>query len=305
MTRFAALLCALLLAGPVVSSRLVVAPAVVPQSFPKPAPEEWEAAVKLRAADGSVFRAAREDWEGARRLVAEDREWRAWADARRAALDAWIVRHPSDRAEWPGGRPHGFVSPKDSSTLTWTDAIPGEETDHFFSPSDPRVPLTPENTASWYAGFRDRHVNKLHDAAVFYRLTGHEPYAEWVAGQLDYYAANLHRWATLQPGGPRLCYENLGDAVLLSKFVASARLIFDIAPADRRQAWLDGLFMPTVERLDRTWLVIQNHSVWHRASAAQVGLLFGDEPLLRRALDGEFGLRAQLGQGVTSELPLV
>ncbi|EIP98251.1 Heparinase II/III-like protein [Opitutaceae bacterium TAV1] len=277
-------------------------------AFPKPTPETWCAETKLLQPDGSVFRAAREDWTTARRLATgpdADPAWAAWLKKQRAAADDWMARH-RDRVEWAGGREHAFVSPRDGSFLTWTAAIPGEETDHLSSPSDPHVAITPIIFGAWVAKFRQTHIRTMRDAARLYRITGDTRYADWAAGQLDFYAANLHRWPTVnlsrEPAGPRLAYESLGDAVLLSDFVETARLLFDITPPARRQAWFDGLFKPEVELLDKTWHNrIQNHAVWHRASAAQVALLYNDDAMWRREMDGPYGLRAQLQRGVTSD----
>ena len=85
---------------------------------------------------------------GARRRVAEDPAWAVWLGEERAAVDAWMAKH-RDRVEWVAGWSNDFVSPKDGSKLTWTEQIPGEEVDHFSSPSDPHVAITAKLKAAW------------------------------------------------------------------------------------------------------------------------------------------------------------
>ncbi|EIP97732.1 Heparinase II/III-like protein [Opitutaceae bacterium TAV1] len=275
--------------------------------FPKPDPEKWHHETKLLQPDGSAFRAAREDWEAARRLVsgpAADPAWTAWLDAQRKTVDAWMARH-RDRVEWRAGWWHDFVSPKDGSFLTWTDDIPGEQADHLFSPSDPRVPLTEKNIGGWIFGFRKRHIENTRDAARLYRLTDDKRYGDWAASQLDFYADNLQKWPVVKPKGnyTRLGCQSLEDATWLALFAETARLLRDTpaVPPSRWQSWYDGLFKPQVELLNRSFLIVHNIALWHRASSAQVALLYDDKPMWKHVVEDKYGLRDQLRRGVTSD----
>ena len=198
------------------------AAACVATEFPKPNPERAFAELKEYDSAGRPWRAAREDWAGARDRAARDPTWAGWLRAERAAVDAWIARH-RDRVEWVAGWSHDGVSPKDASRVTWTDRIPREETQFFASPSDPRIEITDKLHAWWVVTFRGRHVDTMVRAARLYRLTGEERYAAWAAGQMDFYADNLSRWAP-QREGARLFWQTLTEASNLGDWLAYTEL---------------------------------------------------------------------------------
>lgn len=282
---------------------LVVAASAAPR-FPKPDPaaqfREW----KIYDPAGHPWRAAREDWDGARERVAHDPAWQKWLAREHAELDAWIARH-HDRVEWIAGWSHDGISPKDGSRLTWVDRIPGEETDHLSSPSDPHVAITPKLHAWWVVGFRDRHLSMMVRAAKLSRLTGEPRYAEWAATQLDFYADNYLKWPSPENAptrnGARLFWQTLSEANGLIKFADTARLLGDTVAPARRAAWTEKLFRPEVAVLNANFQAVHNIAVWQRGAVAQVALLLGDEAMWREALDGRYGLRRQMAEGVTSD----
>ena len=269
------------------------------QVFPKPDAAQVFAGMKIYDAAGHPWRAAQENWSDAKQRVASDPTWSKWLVGERAAVDRWMAKH-RDRVEWVCGWWHDFVSPKDGSHLAWTDEIPGEEVRFFHSPSDARVALTPKLVGGWVFEFRGRHADIMERAAQLYRLTGESKYADWAAEQLDFYAAHYLDWAP-QREGARLYWQNLDVATNLFHYAEVVRLLEDrIAPA-RRQTWHDKFFAPQVEVLNKTRLEIHNIGTWQRCAAAEVALVFGDAAMWREALDGKFGLRRQLAEGITSD----
>jgi hypothetical protein len=274
--------------------------------FPKENPAAFLADYKILGPNGSPVRVPQEDWEGARRRVAEDPRWRDWLQRRRAEVDAWMRRH-HDRVEWQAGWAHDFVSPKDGSFLVWTDEIPGEETRVLRSLSGHQVELTPgifpKIFGGWVMTFRGQNLYQITEAARLYRFTGDKRYLDWAAGQLDFYAENLEGWPVSDSKGnhARLGCQSLEDAIWLARFVDAVRLLRDDVAAERRQAWFDKLLKPQAELLGRSFQIIHNIAVWHRSSQAQVALVTGDRDLWTRVMDGEYGLRAQLRRGVTSD----
>lgn len=267
--------------------------------FPKPEPARAFAELKVYDAEGRPWRAAREDWEGARERVRGDAEWGEWLRHERAAVDAWSAKH-RDRVEWVAGWSHDGVSPKDASRVTWTEKIPREEVQFFSSPSDPKIEITEKLFNWWVVTWRGRHTEMLVRAARLYRLTGDAKYRDWVAGQMDFYAANLMKWAP-QREGARLFWQTLTEASNLVKFTEAVRLLGRDVSEERRQEWRAKFFQPEVEVLNKNFQSIHNIATWQRCAAAQVALLFGDEAMWREALGSKFGLRAQMAQGVTSD----
>ena len=267
--------------------------------YPKENPEQAFRELKIYDAQGRPFRAAKEDWETAKRLVATDAAWAVWLGEEQAAVDAWMAKH-RDRIEWVAGWSNDFVSPKDGSKLTWTEQIPGEEVDYFSSPSDPHVPITAKLKAAWVRTWRERHAEMLERAAKLYRLTGEVKYAEWAAGQLDFYAKHYLQWEP-QRQGARLFWQSLTEGVNLITYAHTVRLLGDYADDARTKTWHDDFFVPEVQVLNENFPRILNITCWLRGAAAQVGLIFGDEAMWRDAIDGEFGVRQQVAQGITSD----
>lgn len=275
--------------------------AAIAADFPKPDPEKQFAELKIYDAAGRPWRAAGEDWAGARTRVANEPSWAEWLQHERSTVNAWMARH-RDRVEWTAGWSHDGVSPKDGSRVIWTEQIPREEVHHFASPSDPRIEITPKLYAWWVVTFRGRHVEMMLRAARLFRLTGDARHAAWVTEQMDFYADNLHRWEPARPEqGARLFWQTLTEATNLVKFTEAVRLLGDHVAAARREGWRDKFFLPEVKVLNANFQSIHNIATWQRCAAAQVGLLFGDEPMWRAALDGPFGLRRQMAAGITSD----
>jgi hypothetical protein len=269
--------------------------------FPKPEPAKQFAEQKIYDDAGRPWRAAREDWAGAKQRVANDPAWAEWLKRERASVDAWIAKH-HDHVEWAAGWSHDGVSPVDGSELVWTDKIPREEVTTFKSRAGDDVPITDLIFAWWVVSFRGRHVETMERAAQLYRLTGDERYAAWVAGQMDFYADNLAQWKTLPTAkNAPLFWQTLTEASNLVKFTEAVRLLGDSVAKERRASWRAKFFAPEVVRLNDTHHDIHNIATWQRCAVAQVALLFGDEAMWRDALDGKFGLRAQMAQGITSD----
>jgi hypothetical protein len=280
---------------------LLVARDALAAETARPDPEKVFSELKVYDDAGQPWRAAREDWAGARQRVATDPAWAEWLKKERVSVDDWSARH-HDRVAWIAGWSHDGVSPKDGSRVIWTDKIPGEEVPFLASPSDPEIKITPKLFAWWVVTFRGHNVDTMVRAARLYRLTGEPRYAEWAAGQMDFYADNFLRWEPQKPEqGARLFWQSLTEASNLVNFVEVVRQLGDYVAPDRRERWRHEFFEPEVEVLNRTHHDIHNIATWHRCASAQVGLLFGDEAMWKEALDGPYGVRQQVAKGITGD----
>ena len=110
------------------------------------------------------------------------------------------------------------------------------------------------------ARFRSETASKIGEAARLYRLTGEARYAEWAAGQLDFYAENYEKFPRLPKprAGSKMMFQSLDEATMLTRFIDAVRLLGDAAPADRRRRWFEGLFRPQCELLNGTMQTIHN-----------------------------------------------
>jgi hypothetical protein len=278
---------------------LLVATSSLRSEYAKPSPEKAFPEYKLYDSAGRPWRVATEDWEGARRRATNDPAWAEWLRRERLMLEHWMEK-PRDRVEWAAGWSHDGVSPKDASRLIWTEAVPGEEVQFLQSPSDPHVEITPKIFAWWVVNVRGRNADNMVTAARLFRITAEQRYADWAASQMDFYADNFLKWAPARDGA-RLFWQTLTEASNLVKYVETVRLLGDHVTAERRTRWREQFFLPEVAVLNNSYRNIHNIACWQRGAVAQVALLFGDEAMWREAIDGPFGIRAQLREGVTSD----
>ena len=267
--------------------------------FPKPDPEQALPFMKVYGADGHPWRVPVEDIAGAKARIAQDPGWAKWVKAEGKALDQWAA-HEEDHVDWDCGWYHDFVSPKDASHLTYTDEVPGRDVPFLHSPSDPEVPITPKIMAAWVFAFRSKHAGMIQRAARLYRLTGDQHYADWAISQLDFYSDNYLKF-TKRPDGSRLWWQTLDVAVFMITYADSVRLLGDAVTPEHRANWKKTFFDPQVEVLNAHMLQIHNIANWHRCAVASVALVFGDEALWKQALDGPWGFRKQMAQGITSD----
>jgi hypothetical protein len=266
--------------------------------FPKPNPAQAFPAFKIYDSRNSPIRTPREDWEGAKALIAKDPTWQAWLAKTRQDVDDWMVNHP-ENIQWVTGWFHDFVSPKDGSMLKWTPAVPGKT---LSSPTDPSVEVTPKIFGGWVFQFRTRHATMILEAARLYRLTGDVKYAEWSAAQLDFYADHFSNW----PGqwfhpGCRIMWQSLDEAVDLIQYVNAARTLGDFVTPERKATWSAKLFEPDAALLQQTGYTIQNIPCWQRSAAAIVAMYCHDDALWKAAVEGPYGIRDQVNRGITSD----
>lgn len=274
---------------------------VLPSLAPGATPEQQFSDVKVYGAEGKPWRVPVEDWAGAKQRVASDPQWAGWLKRERAAVDDWMA-HQRDRVAWECGWFHDFVSPKDASHVTWEPKVPGEEAPDFHSPSDPHIAITPKLMGGWVFEFRTKHAGMMVRAAELFRLTGEQKYADWAAAQLDFYTEHYLEWKPAHKDqGARIFWQDLDEATFGIKYADTVRLLGDsVAPA-RRSAWHEKLFSPIAEVMDHDRRAIHNIANWQRCAEAEFALVFHDDALWRRAIDGRYGVREQIAKGVTAD----
>ena len=255
--------------------------------FPKPEPARAFHELKIYDAGGSPLRAPREDWAGARQRVRGDAAWAAWLAMRRAATGDWM-KNRRDRVEWVAGWWHDFVNEKDGAFLEWTP--------------EPPQNVKPAVFGGWVFGFRSRNGEQMVEAARLWRVTGEKKYAEWAAAQLDFYAAHYMEWPVqTRWSKARLMCQSLDDANMLVRFVKAARTLDGFAAPERQKRWQRDLFEPMAMLLDETFQRVHNIACWQRTAMAMAAIYGQDEQLWKRAIDGPFGIRRQMEDGVTGD----
>lgn len=258
------------------------------EQFPKADPARAFAELKVYGADGSPVRTPKEDWDEARNTVRSDARWAAWLKEQRAACDAWMEAHATDRVEWIAGWWHDYVDAKTGAFLPWTPVPPAGVSEKVLG--------------GWVFGFRSRHTQTMVQAARLWRLTGESRYADWVVRQLNYYAENYEKWPVqTEKSKSRLMYQSLDEANVLVRLVEAARLVDGYAAPARKRGWAEKLLRPMALLVDETFQRVHNIAVWQRSAMGMAALYLRDGELWRRAVDAPFGLRRQMADGVTSD----
>ncbi|MBI4894106.1 MAG: heparinase II/III family protein [Acidobacteria bacterium] len=140
------------------------------------------------------------------------------------------------------------------------------------------------------------------EAARLYRLTGDQKYAEWAAAQLDFYAEHYLEWPIqTAKSKSRLMHQSLDDANMLVRFIKTAHTLGSYPSQARRDKWGAQLFRPMALLLDETFQRVHNIGCWQRTAMAMAGLYMRDDQLWERAIDGPYGIRRQMEDGVTSD----
>ena len=244
-------------------------------------------------AHGSPIRLAREDWQGAKTLVASDPGWAKWLASEKLVLDGWMTSS-QDRAEWLAGWYHDFVDTGSGMPLRWTAAIPA-------TLASPQATQS-KTDGAWIAIFRDNNIQKTLAAARFYRLTGDAHYAEWAARQLDFYAANYSNWPVQRRQGySQMMGQALDEATVSMNLLDAARLLGTYADGRRQRTWKNDLFGPIYANLEKSYWGKNNISVWLRSAMASIGIYVGDGTLVNRALADDTGLLQLLESCVTND----
>ncbi len=126
------------------------------------------------------------------------------------------------------------------------------------------------------------------------------------AGILDGYA---QRYLEMKPAPTQydphpgvVTWQGLDESVWIIRMVWAYALLEESLPQSAREELARKLFRPAAEHLHRVrWPEIHNVTNWNNAALATLAVVLEDEDLLKLALGGSLGLRAQLQQGVSED----
>jgi hypothetical protein len=159
------------------------------------------------------------------------------------------------------------------------------------------------------AGIHDRYARAVQSAGILYQVTGDERYArrgrEILLAYADRYLSYpLH---TIQGeakiGGGRLSPQTLDESVWLIPAAQGADLLWDTLSEADRQTIANKLFLPAARDVILPHhLPVHNIQCWKNSAVGLTGLLFGDQALIRAAIDDpDRGYRVQMSKGVQSD----
>lgn len=247
----------------------------------------------LAASELPALRTPVEDWAAARALVARDDRWKRWLEGREAAIHSW--RQDADRANWIAGSQQDWFNAGSSERLAWKPDSP-------IPPADNSATTTRTRRGAWVSFHRAYNIERMHEAALFFRLTGKRGMFDWAAEQLDFYADNYARWPLQSWNGrARMMGQALDEATACVALIDTVRLLRESATPERLETWRRRLFVPMAENLTSAYQGNNNISLWTRVAMALIAFEFEDEALLSRALEGDQGMNKLLESSVSAD----
>ena len=157
---------------------------------------------------------------------------------------------------------------------------------------------------AWVQWYRCEAARDLLASAAAYRYAGDLAARDYVVRFVDFYAANYGAFAVHGEwcGKGKIGAQSLDEAVwALDTLRALNALGKENLPAGRLERWYRELYRPLTELIAPQAQDIHNISLWIQCAVGAAALFFEDDALLQRALEGEFGVRAQVEKGYTRD----
>jgi oligo-alginate lyase len=229
-------------------------------------------------------------------------ESQPWARSIVAAMKSAVATAQKRYAEPPLGESgwfHDYYCPKDARRLVFDWQKP---TEHRCEGCGTVYSGSPYDDV-WRSAVHGEIISAIHSAAILYRITGDAAYLEYTSGKLLWYANHYDQYPPhgKHAGKGRIGAQSLDEA---TQTVDLAEAYWDICPAlseGDRATIADKLLIPAAKFIHSQTLAIHNIHSWHNAAVGLVGFAVGDKDLARVAIDGPFGLNAQIAQGIKDD----
>jgi hypothetical protein len=241
--------------------------------------------------------------------------WTERWSAYKKAVDR-MLSQPVDLPPRGGNWSHNYVCPQHGARLkqgkrigTWEWEHHCPVGNHILRGDTREAHLDFDGNA--IMGVHSDYAQLLRDAGVVYQVTGDRDYADkgreillaYIAQYLSY---GRHDNQGRAEGGGRVASQSLTEASWLVILAQGADLIWDTLTADQRRAAEERLFRPAIHEVilpcQGYIRNIRNAQCHLNAAIGLVGYLFGNEDLIRIAIDDpQCGFRQQIKQGVRDD----
>ena len=234
--------------------------------------------------------------------------WRSgrFADARdglrrRAGALLAVDLEPPDE---PAGLYHNYFCPDHAVELRFD---PGEPHGHA-CPVDGRVWSGSPFDEAWRFGAGNLLAHGSLQAALLWRLDGDARAADRAAAVLCGYARRYPGYPlgthTSRGGGRgRATFQSLDEANIVVPLARAYDLLRERLPQGDRELIEGDLLRPAADHIRRQRFgEVHNIECWHHAALAAVGMAVGDDALVDEAIDGAFGFRRLLRDGLVDGL---
>ena len=215
----------------------------------------------------------------------------------KADVDEWRDKD-LDIPEKGGGWSHNYIAPDSGRRLQYDRSSPHKH----LEPTSGKYYEGELLDAAWREITHKNNINLALNAALLYRLTDDEWYAEFARSVIVRYAKSYHKYPP--QGGPaglgRITAQALGEAVWL----ISACSTFDLlhgspVMSDKDEKHITNkLLIPAARHIDLYVFGIHNIQVWESVAMLMAGMIAHNKPIVRKA---EEVLLENIEQGIRPE----
>lgn len=237
-----------------------------------------------------------------------------WAAKRWKAMKAEADRLLAEPVELPprgGNWTHWYACPEHGAPLKKGKQIGAWQWEHICSVGGEKLTSDITKASTDYDGcvingIHNDLARSIRNLGLVYQLTGDVRYAKkardillaYAGKYLDYPLHNVHGEPKL--GGGRQGPQTLDEAVWLIPLCQGADLIWNTLSESDKKTIAEKLLLPAVKEVIMPHRIgIHNIQCWKNSAVGLVGLLLGDQELIREAIyDADMGYAAQMKKGV-------
>ena len=235
------------------------------------------------------------------RIAASDGQYAQMLQTAKERGAFWRTSFSDDKARLSGWF-HNFVCPK---------CAMGLRQDYVWKPGRTFVCGRCGAEASgrdldeaWVYGYRYEAVQALANPALMYHVYGDKESLDYIIRFVDFYADAYDDFPVhgTHAGQGKIMGQSLDEAVWAAAVLRALNVCGrESFPAEKLASWRDRLFLPLADLIGRQVSVIHNIHLWLQSARGLIALFFGDDALLKDAMESEYGIRNQAGKGYTAD----
>lgn len=238
------------------------------------------------------------DWGAVRERV----RTQPWA---RDALEGMRRNVAEVRTDFPeppfgtAGWAHDYYCEKDATKLRYAPKKPLE---HVCGKCG-EVYTDARRNEAWVDATYKRIHRAVRQSGVLFRAADDRAAADYGRAMLLWFAGHYEQF---QPHGKhagqgRIMGQSLCEATSMVDLTLGYWDLYPALSEAERERIAKNLLLPSAALIHRQTGVIHNIHSWHNAAVGLIGLATGDAGLVDAAVDGPFGLEAQLAKGVVDD----